>query len=106
MKKLIILSFIFILSGCYMDADLNGLNDAAYEGDMQTVISLLNEGEDLNGKGWDGDTPLANAIRGKHSKIVTLLLERGADTTNEHVQQAIYDSKDESIKKIFSQFNK
>ena len=73
-----LLLFILLIVECWMDADLNGLNNAAYHGDIETVKRLINEGKNINGKGWDGDTPLANAIRGEHPEIIILLLNAGA----------------------------
>ena len=49
----------------------------------------------MNGKGWDGDPPLANAILGEHSEIVILLLDNGADICNNFVRDAIYGSNKE-----------
>ena len=103
-KKLTIWGCILILVGCQMEADLNGLNDAAYYGDLHEVLIILERGEDPNGRGWDGDTPLANAIRGEHLGIVEILLERGAGTDNEFVQEAIHQSKDESIRNVMNEY--
>jgi ankyrin repeat protein len=96
--------FILILAGCRMEADMNGLNDAAYHGNLQEVQELLENGENPNGKGWDGDTPLANAIRGRNLEIVKILLENGADTKNEFVLEAIHKSKDEPIRKTLNEY--
>ena len=92
-----------LISACQMDADLNGLNDAASEGNVKKVLELIEQGEDPSGKGWDGDTPLANAIRGEHNEVVKVLLEHGADTKCEVVLQAVYDSEDETIKSLFTE---
>ena len=80
-----------------MDADLNGLNNAAYHGDINAVTRLINDGKDANGKGWDGDTPLANAIRGEHPEIIILLLNAGADINKKFIRNAIYETKVEIL---------
>ncbi len=99
-KRLAVLGCVLILFGCDMEADLNGLNDAAYEGDTLRITELLEQGADPNGKGWDGDTPLANAIRGEHVEVVKILLENGSETNNEFVQEAIYSSNNKAIKEL------
>ena len=48
----------------------NGLNVAAYNGDLEEVKKIVLDGADVNGKGWDDDTPLANAIRGEHIELL------------------------------------
>ena len=74
-----------------------GLNSAAYDGDVEKVKLLIENGHDVNGKGWDGDTPLANAIREEHPKIVELLLSNGASIENEFVRDAIHECKNQKI---------
>ena len=80
-----------------MDADLNGLNDAAYHGDIKTVKRFINEGKNVNGKGWDGDTPLTNVIWGKHTEIVILLLDAREDINNNFVWVALYKTNMEIL---------
>ena len=101
MKKLLLLSILLIV-GCWMDADLNGFNDASFHGDINSVKRLLIEGADVNGKGWDGDTPLANAIRGEHTEIIILLLMKGEDINNKFVMDAIYGSEKRHNKEIWN----
>ena len=80
-----------------MNADLNDLNDAAYLGEIETVKRLINDRKDVNGKDWDGDTPLANAIRGKHKGIVILLLDAETDINNNFVRDALYKTNMEIL---------
>ncbi|MGA9751094.1 MAG: ankyrin repeat domain-containing protein [Acidobacteriota bacterium] len=52
---------------------------AAYQGDTEEVLRLLNAGFDVNHKGEDGLTLLIYAVEGKHPSLVKLLLAKGAD---------------------------
>jgi len=54
------------------------LHGAAWDGDLDTVKQLLDNGADVNLKDSDM-TALHYATSGKHEKIVVLLLESGAD---------------------------
>ena len=80
-----------------MDADLNGLNDTSYHGDINFVKRILKKGKDVNGKCWDGCTPLTNEIRGDQKEIIILLLENGADINNNFVRDATYGVNKEII---------
>ncbi len=55
------------------------LMKAAFEGDLQLVISLLREGSDVNARDKDGDTALMFAAYRGHYLIVKTLLAHGAD---------------------------
>jgi ankyrin repeat protein/WD40 repeat protein len=61
--------------------DLNAdLLIAAYEGDVEKIRSLLNQGAKVNARNKDGDTVLMEAsLSGRDLQIVKLLLEKGAD---------------------------
>jgi ankyrin repeat protein len=48
-------------------------------GNPDAVKLLIGGGADINAKGDQGATPLFNAVIGKNSKVVSLLLEAGAD---------------------------
>ena len=85
MKKLSLI--VLLIVGCWIDADLNGLNDAVYHGDIKTVKRLINNGKDVNCKGWDGDIPLSNTIQGG---IVIILLDAEVDINNNFVWDAFY----------------
>ena len=52
---------------------------ASYEGELDTVSSLLEKGTDPNAGTRDDGTALYSAVRIKHKEIVALLLESGAD---------------------------
>lgn len=59
------------------------LNDAlciaAKKGDNAEVISLLNRGANIDGRGWQYMTPLLNAVEGEQTNTVVFLLNSGAD---------------------------
>ena len=53
---------------------------AAWDGNEETVLSLLNRNEvNVNDKNKDGSTALIEAARYNHERIVSLLIDRGAD---------------------------
>ena len=72
------LLFVLILSmaGCATPL----LIRAAEDGDLKTATSLLDEkdGVDIN-ENYFGHTPLMDAIINRHTEMVKLLIERGAD---------------------------
>ena len=53
---------------------------AAYEGDVTTVRSLLDQGVHVNCMDERGDTALIQAVLGDGVDVVRELLARGADT--------------------------
>ena len=55
------------------------LLDAAQVGDYSVVVSLLDEGGDVNCQNSYGLTPLHCASANGHERVVSLLIERGAD---------------------------
>ena len=77
-KKFIWLFVAFIGLSCdRLETDM-GLNRAAFDGDIQKVIRLLSADANVNGKGWDGETPLHNASFAGHREIVELLIANNA----------------------------
>ncbi len=50
--------------------------DAAEEGDLKSVQSMLSEGHDVNTRGFFKVTPLMYAVTGGHADIVRLLLQQ------------------------------
>ncbi|MGH9759542.1 MAG: ankyrin repeat domain-containing protein [Blastocatellia bacterium] len=56
------------------------LTDAAFYGDLQTVVALLERSPDgVNCRGPAGLTPLMHAIMGGHVETMIVLMEAGAD---------------------------
>ena len=56
------------------------LASAAKEGDLDRVKAAVIRGEDIDGRGPDGDTALHKACRNGHVDIVKYLLAKGANT--------------------------
>ena len=77
-KKFIWIFVAFIGLSCDRVQTDIGLNKAAHSGNIQKVIKLLSAGSKVNGKGWDGETPLHNASSAGHLEIVQLLLVNNA----------------------------
>ena len=77
-KKFIWIFVAFIGLSCDRVQTDIGLNKAAHNGNIQKVIKLLSAGSNVNGKGWDGETPLHNASSAGHLEIVQLLLVNNA----------------------------
>jgi len=64
------------LTGC----GANHIWQAAETGQYHEVERMLNDNPNwVNAKDNAGRTPLMNAVRGEHERIVKLLIERGAD---------------------------
>lgn len=55
------------------------LMHASFEGDLDGVIRLLDEGSDPNARDAGGDTALMFATMGGHFLVVKMLLAHGAD---------------------------
>ena len=98
------LLIFIIFTGCWMDSGLNELNKAVSNGDLEKVKSLIKNGTDINGLSWDGDTPLANAIRMNHIGIIRYLLDSGSKLDNYRVVQAIKENKDKEVNKLIDSY--
>lgn len=86
MKCLITLTttILIILSLSFDEAkaqDVAGtrLHEAAVNGDIEKVRTLISEGADVNYKNRLGWTPIHTATRNRRQNIVELLIEKGAD---------------------------
>lgn len=55
------------------------LMHASFEGDLDRVLALLDEGSDPNARDAGGDTALMFAAMGGHFLVVKMLLAHGAD---------------------------
>jgi ankyrin repeat protein len=55
------------------------LYDAVDSGHPERVRALLNQGVNVNARGYEKDTALIHAVHGYHPKVVRLLLDAGAD---------------------------
>jgi ankyrin repeat protein len=75
-----ICAIIFSLSGF---AVAESLHDAAKEGDLAKVKSLITEGSDVNIADENGTTPLHFAADRGHIDVVELLISKGADVNAE-----------------------
>jgi ankyrin repeat protein len=58
---------------------VKSLLDAVYEGDLQRVKSVLDQGADVNAKDIDGWTALMYASLNGYADIVKYLIDHGAD---------------------------
>ncbi len=61
------------------DSDPTALCWAAELGHVEIARVLLDQGADVHGRNWVGETPLHLATKGCHLEMVQLLLEYGAD---------------------------
>ncbi|WP_146444786.1 ankyrin repeat domain-containing protein [Botrimarina colliarenosi] len=67
--------------GMWVDAgdDVTAIREAARWGEIEILQDLLDRGVPVDSCGEDGVTPLILAASGGNSRIVKMLLERGAD---------------------------
>lgn len=89
MKYLLISGFLYLIlsigiSGLVHGSEWEGvggaLRSAAYDGDVQRTIAALDEGADINSQTKpDKPTALMYAAKNGHTRVVRLLLTRGAD---------------------------
>jgi ankyrin repeat protein len=55
------------------------LHQAAADGDVEQVKSLIEEGADINAKGERDNTPLCRAVKSGNMEVIQLLVKTGAD---------------------------
>ena len=84
----ILLAFSLIVSWGVAGEREQDLLEAAGEGDLTRVESLLRKGADVNARSRDGQTPLIKASSNGNEKIVEKLLTAGA-----HVHLTTKDGK-------------
>lgn len=60
----------------------SALHHAAIGGLREVVDLLVTMGEDVDGKGQDGSTPLRCAVQEGHTSVVKILLDKGASLTD------------------------
>ena len=77
--KLIMVSICAIFFSLSGFALAGPLHDAAKEGDLAKVKSLIAEGSDVNVKTGTGTIPLHFAADRGHKELVELLISKGAD---------------------------
>ena len=77
MFRLAIVLVLFL--GNHVIALANPLHDAARDGDIEKVRSLIDEGAVMDIPGDTGETPLIIAILGGHATVTDFLIEKGAD---------------------------
>lgn len=69
---------LLVSKGANVNADFGPLGDAAYEGRISTVEYLISQGAEINGKDFNGHTPIFGAAEGGRLDVAKLLIARGA----------------------------
>ena len=69
---------MFVAAGCQKEPTYS-LHEAAAEGDIEKVKSLISGGADVNAKDDSGGTPLHNAVIFTQKDVIELLIAKGAD---------------------------
>lgn len=64
------------------------LHHASYNGKLQLIAVLLQQGADIHARSSQGATPLHAAARGNRAKVTALLASHGADVDAKDVQLA------------------
>lgn len=75
-KKLVVVCLCLAVCPMVM---AKSLHDAAWQGDLDKVTRLIEQGMDVNEHGMGGDTPLHKAAKGGHLDVVKLLITKGAN---------------------------
>ena len=79
MNERIILLICLILVACGNGELEIKLIEASKSGDVSAVHNLLSQGGNVNCRDGQGNSPLHYAVKAKHTEIVQLLLEKGAE---------------------------
>lgn len=69
---------LLVSKGANVNAEFGPLGDAAYEGRISTVEYLISQGAEINGKDYNGHTPIFGAAEGGQFEVAKLLIARGA----------------------------
>jgi ankyrin repeat protein len=77
MVRIAISLFLFLVTDTVALA--GPLHQAARDGDVEQVGTLIDSGTDLNAQGDNGETPLILAILEGHASVASLLIDGGAD---------------------------
>jgi ankyrin repeat protein len=77
MVRIAISLFLFLVTDTVALA--GPLHQAARDGDVEQVGTLIDSGADLNAQGDNGETPLILAILEGHASVASLLIDGGAD---------------------------
>ena len=78
MMKIFGLLLVLALTHCNVSTTSN-LHDAATTGNSLQIITLLDEGEDVDARKTGGFTPLHDAARNNQSGSIITLLDKGAN---------------------------
>jgi len=100
------LSALMILVSLTLLASANPLVNAADKGDLATVRSLLEAGEDINARDDEGETALHEAVDEGHLEMVQFLLSKGADPNlyDDEGETPFHESIEEGKLEVFQAF--
>ena len=71
--------YVLVLAGSLLASGCMTLHEAAAQGDLARVQSLVRSGTPVESRGQLGATPLFGAARGGHVDVAEFLLAEGAD---------------------------
>lgn len=82
---------------------ISPLHIAIKEGDIETIISLVERGEDVNSKNSFGYTPLHWAVEENSFQLVEYLVQYGANVDIENIwgRSPLHNAKSKSDKRIY-----